>query len=262
MPFSDPITAGDTLVRNAIQSDNFVTGTSGWQIAKIGSAEFNSLVARGNITINDGIRSIVLDTIGSLAQLLFKLGGNAIGRLSVNSNVQPADLLIEGIFNAITNVAIQFNASSSFLRFSATNGTPAQDGGLYIEANKNARILRPLVATDNIGGTIPESWHDVTLQSGWTNFGAPFSNLQYRLLPHGYVGLEGTINPGTRASGTLLGTLPAGYQPTQAKRVLWAEVGFVGALDIATNGQITLAGAVPAGVSTITVQTQFALGLI
>lgn len=45
------ITAGNTLVREAIQSQNFVTGLSGWQIKANGDAEFNNLIARGEVIV-------------------------------------------------------------------------------------------------------------------------------------------------------------------------------------------------------------------
>lgn len=64
MSFGNPIVAGNTLIREAIQSPNFVTTLSGWRIGRDGSAEFNNIIVRGEfqagvlpgsvITINDG----------------------------------------------------------------------------------------------------------------------------------------------------------------------------------------------------------------
>lgn len=51
MIFSDNILAGVVLTREAIQSDNFVSGVSGWRIRKIGDAEFNNAVFRGEIWV-------------------------------------------------------------------------------------------------------------------------------------------------------------------------------------------------------------------
>lgn len=50
MAFSNPIIAGDTLIREAIQSENFVAGVSGWRIQRDGTAEFNDITARGDIS--------------------------------------------------------------------------------------------------------------------------------------------------------------------------------------------------------------------
>ena len=49
MPFSDPITAGDILIRDAIQSPNYVAGSAGWSINKDGTAEFSDITIRGLI---------------------------------------------------------------------------------------------------------------------------------------------------------------------------------------------------------------------
>lgn len=48
MGFSDPITAGDVLIREAIQSPNYSPGSTGWTINRDGTAEFTGL------TINQG----------------------------------------------------------------------------------------------------------------------------------------------------------------------------------------------------------------
>lgn len=51
MIFLDNILAGVVLTREAIQSEDFVTGVSGWRIAKNGDAEFNDVVMRGDIWV-------------------------------------------------------------------------------------------------------------------------------------------------------------------------------------------------------------------
>lgn len=54
MAFRNPIVAGNTLVRNAIQSPNFLAGSAGWIIRRDGTAEFNSAVFRGTVVIESG----------------------------------------------------------------------------------------------------------------------------------------------------------------------------------------------------------------
>ncbi|WP_301177241.1 hypothetical protein [Actinomadura geliboluensis] len=52
MAFGNPIIGGgDTLVRNAIQSEGFVAGSTGWRIERTGSAEFNSVTVRGELDV-------------------------------------------------------------------------------------------------------------------------------------------------------------------------------------------------------------------
>jgi hypothetical protein len=51
VPFNNPIVGGTQLVRSAIQSQNFVTGVSGWSINRDGSAEFAAAILRGEVDI-------------------------------------------------------------------------------------------------------------------------------------------------------------------------------------------------------------------
>jgi hypothetical protein len=53
MAFSNPIVAGEDLVRTAIRSPNFLAGVRGWRIAKNGDAEFNDGTFRGDVLIGD-----------------------------------------------------------------------------------------------------------------------------------------------------------------------------------------------------------------
>jgi len=55
MPFSNPIVAGSTLVRPAIQSPDYVAGVSGWAIKRDGTAEFNDVTVRGTIVSGNGL---------------------------------------------------------------------------------------------------------------------------------------------------------------------------------------------------------------
>lgn len=51
MGFANSVVGGITLVRPAIRSPNFVTGTSGWTINIDGSAEFNNVIVRGDLQV-------------------------------------------------------------------------------------------------------------------------------------------------------------------------------------------------------------------
>lgn len=64
MSFNNAIVgANDTLVRNAIQSENFVTGVSGWRIEKTGDAEFNDVDVRGRVEIGpDNGPQVIIDS--------------------------------------------------------------------------------------------------------------------------------------------------------------------------------------------------------
>lgn len=48
MPFSNPIIGGGgALIRDSIQSPNYIAGSAGWAIKRDGSAEFNNVTVRG-----------------------------------------------------------------------------------------------------------------------------------------------------------------------------------------------------------------------
>ncbi|WP_237519189.1 hypothetical protein, partial [Streptomyces sp. SID5910] len=57
MTFRNSVLAGSTLIREAIESQNFQSGVEGWQIAADGTAEFSDLTIRSS----DGLgRTIVV----------------------------------------------------------------------------------------------------------------------------------------------------------------------------------------------------------
>ena len=58
MEFSNSIVgASDELVREAIQSRGFVTGSTGWRIEADGDAEFNNVTIRGGLVVTDDAQS-------------------------------------------------------------------------------------------------------------------------------------------------------------------------------------------------------------
>lgn len=54
MPWGSPIVGGGgALVRDSIQSANFVAGVSGWRITRNGDAEFNDATVRGELLVTN-----------------------------------------------------------------------------------------------------------------------------------------------------------------------------------------------------------------
>lgn len=76
VPFTNPILAGRTLIREAIQSPDYVPGVSGWCIRRDGSAEFNAGTFRSDVLItgNDGtqLHAYADTTDGAIVELLPK----------------------------------------------------------------------------------------------------------------------------------------------------------------------------------------------
>jgi hypothetical protein len=76
MPFQHDIAGGQgNLIVTSLQSPNFMSDVSGWQVAKDGSAEFNNLTIRGTFMGND----FVMNSDG----LFFYSGTPAFGNLAV-----------------------------------------------------------------------------------------------------------------------------------------------------------------------------------
>jgi hypothetical protein len=63
-----PITAGTTLIRSDIRSQNYVAGVSGWIIEADGDAEFNNVFVRGGIraaALRNGYTEIASNVLGN-----------------------------------------------------------------------------------------------------------------------------------------------------------------------------------------------------
>jgi hypothetical protein len=72
--FANAVLGGATkLIRAAIQSPDFVSGSAGWSINKDGSAQFNNVTALGPISVEDG-------------------NGNTLGGIDANGNLTGFDV--------------------------------------------------------------------------------------------------------------------------------------------------------------------------
>lgn len=118
--FDPPIVAGTTLVREAIQSQNFVPNTSGWQIKADGTATFTGVTvistsADGTVTVADG-EIDVKNSAGSLIATVTAAGSGGFFAYdtSGDSNLPFSSL------------------SSAQLRFGEVNRSWAEDGGIQV----------------------------------------------------------------------------------------------------------------------------------
>ena len=79
-----------------------------------------------------------------------------------------------------------------------------------------------------------------TLQNGWANFAAGYSDFGFYMTEDKTVHLKGVIAGGTVTAGTLIFTLPAGMRPAKIALVpVFLGNQTIGCLSIATNGQVT-----------------------
>jgi hypothetical protein len=86
VPEPREIVAGDTLIAQAIESQNFVTGVAGWQVTSAGNAEFNDVTVRGTIDVESSDGSAVIIAPNSGGRIDF-VPNTALG-VTVNANGQ------------------------------------------------------------------------------------------------------------------------------------------------------------------------------
>jgi hypothetical protein len=135
---SNSILAGQgTLIRQMIQSPNFVSGVSGWQINKDGSAQFNNLTIRGtfngtDFTINaNGI--FFYSGVPAAGNLILALtnsaGSDAFGNVYIQGitigNASGVQVLIEIVSGVQAAIQFPTNATTELV---AANMTANNNG--------------------------------------------------------------------------------------------------------------------------------------
>lgn len=231
MAFGNSILAGTKLVRESIQSPNYVADTAGWTVNRDGTAEFDDVLVRGRIESRDPdfpTRISYLD----------------IGQVGISYNLGEPDAATM----VLTESLLQFAGANGTLRLSDFDNIGALLGyenqhGVIIQSSDTRGFLRW-----NESALLPnaEEWTNATLQNGWTNV-AGFAAAGYYMRPDGFVALRGVCAAGTTADDTLLFTLPTGYRPTAEALVAvgyYNGVGYqLGYLRIETDGQVRVYGA-------------------
>ena len=122
----------------SVFSPNFVTGVSGWSINEDGSAEFNNLVARGNITFPDGWLSNGDGTYTNTPGLYIYNGTPAAGNL---------------IFSAISSV---FSGASDKFGNNALPGDTEYDNALLLAMNRSLGSFFMYTFTANPGAAFTQ----------------------------------------------------------------------------------------------------------
>lgn len=272
MGFANSIIGGAAaLIRAAIRSPNYVTGTAGWTINKDGSAEFNNLVVRGTfdgtdfevnssgIFIYSGVPALG-NLIGSIASAagtdahgnpyldgVCSYGTSGVVQLTQGRLEQgPSQTAVGGGLAASTDGSV---AGKMIIDSGLVSGGDA-DAALILESNlasgagtvclvsaATTIVKGPVVA--QLPGSSPataETWHSLgAYPSGTTTRG------QYRLTSEGKLELDINLT-GTPASGTssFPNTMPASYQPAVTKRIPATQgSGGVGWVTVSTAGVVS-----------------------
>jgi hypothetical protein len=181
-----------TLIRQMIQSPNFITGVSGWTINKDGSAEFNNLTIRGtfagtNFVINaNGIffYSGVPATGNLVLALTNSAGTDAFGNVYIqgitignNSGVQVLLRIVTGV-----QAAMQFPTNNPNENVAA-NITANAGGGVTLLGFLQLVISGPKT---NVAGN--QDWTQILFNSA--NYGGT-SNASLDII---YIGTGGGVH--------------------------------------------------------------------
>lgn len=119
MTFRNSILAGTTLVRNAIQSEGFVSGSVGWRITRDGNAEFNDGTFRGTVTItNPSGAGIVIDSDDAVLRFV-DADGNVLAELDSTTEFFGSSLFAFTIWDfagnrrmALTGLGVAFEGNN------------------------------------------------------------------------------------------------------------------------------------------------------
>jgi hypothetical protein len=86
----------------------------------------------------------------------------------------------------------------------------------------NDRVIIANVGGSHVilGGVVNDAlinkWQNITLPSGWSNFGSGYSNAQFMKTSYNTVKLRGLVKPPSSFTSGLIFTLPVGYRPKSA----------------------------------------------
>lgn len=104
-------------------------------------------------------------------------------------------------------------------------------------------VEKKLTVVDQVEFTAYRDWRFVgvtgqpAFTNSWTNFGAPYANASFMLIPDGFVQLHGTIKSGTVGSAAF--TLPPGFRPSAPIPYAVVSNGVFGRVDVSNDGTVT-----------------------
>lgn len=162
MPFNNDIAGGNgVLVRNWIQSVNYVAGVSGWRISKDGNAEFNNGTFRGSIEVgpdpgqhfivNNPATGDVIDVYDTNNNLVFKIDKDGILD-SIDQSVVVGDTIqIDGTSVSFFNRVNPPYGQASIGGSSSTTGASL---GMHSGATNNTDDVAEIqvVSANGMGG--------------------------------------------------------------------------------------------------------------
>ena len=251
MVFTNSILAGDTLVRDSIQSEGYVAGSNGWSINRDETAEFNDVTSRGEVIVGDTATKYI--SITNDPQPIIKLGTPSnseetlpasIDELATafssflflssperNSSGDNATISLISTDDPKTQLSLSADETylnSSFVRL----GNSATDLHLQLQYNAgdgNAELRNPDEVWKGTAVTpLTGTWVDVA--------GSRFG---YYKDATGRVQVRGKVSGG--GAGAAIVTLPVGYRPSSNLEFsMRAAAGVLSSVSVSTGGVLTV----------------------
>lgn len=134
---------------------------------------------------------------------------------------------------------------SEFDEYLCQNAIQKKSGRMFTRTRHNGNWT-PWVEYAIVSDLSATTWQNLVLANGW-NHHQQYNNVQYSKSFDGVVYLRGSANKGKTANGTVIGTLPVGFRPSQFLYVSALNNSYtVAVLGIYPNGNILVKGNVDA----------------
>ncbi|MER7953070.1 hypothetical protein ABTY59_37395 [Streptomyces sp. NPDC096079] len=157
MTFQNEIVAGNVLIREAIQSENFAAGSAGWRIAANGDAEFNDVVVRGEV-----IAGTTTDYV--------RVTGTPVPEVEwVSSSLDvtdPARIGFQGVGDTRWQITGPSYSGSASSEISFDDGSLNVSGNTDLTLAATTGVARLNGATVQIGGAAPGTYAELDPNNG------------------------------------------------------------------------------------------------
>lgn len=226
--------AGTVLVIERIQSQNYQAGTVGWAIYANGNAEFNNLVARGSLLVGNATAQHILIALDPVFPFLPTIN------FYTGTGIEASPGQIQSSSSGSVQHALILNAPAAVGALGGSQIFMATEPGIpgrmtltasEIDFNGDTIITAASILQDQV-------WQSLTRVNSWVDFAG--SRARFFKDAAGVVHVNGVIASGT---AVLIGTLPAGYRPSQVHEfglVSAAAHNVLCAVQIDTTGAITI----------------------
>lgn len=125
--------------------------------------------------------------------------------------------------------AVDYTASFAAINIDSSN--------IVVRGQYNSYLSNNNIYIANNGAV---TWNTPTILNGMTNYGSPFSTIQYGKTSDGMVSVKGLMQGGTVANGTVVFTLPSGFRPSMRVLLPSAANGHHARIDVDPNGNVIL----------------------